>query len=187
MDLLLRREIENYVPKDEQERKDKEMMLYYMDTFDDVLTRNNKVCHFTSSAFVVSKDKKRVLMEHHNIYNSWCWEGGHADGERDLFTVAMREVEEETGVDITDYDGSEYACIDILPVLGHVKHGKWVSAHLHLNVAYIFYADDTKPIRNKPDENSAVCWKDIDDVVSLTNELHMVPVYKKLIKMVKES
>ena len=183
---LLKKQIESYVPKDDQEREDKEMMLYYMNTFDDVLTRNNKVCHFTSSAFVVSNDKKKVLMEHHNIYNSWCWEGGHADGESDLLSVAIREVEEEVGIKIIGYENSKFACIDILPVLSHVKHDKPVSAHLHLNVAYIFYADDTQQIRNKSDENSAVEWKDIDDVPYLTNELYMVPVYKKLIKMVKE-
>ena len=37
-------------------------------------------------------------MIYHNIYNSWAWPGGHADGESDLLGVAMREVMEETGI-----------------------------------------------------------------------------------------
>ena len=34
----------------------------------------------------------------HNIYQSWSWIGGHADGVADLRAVALRELEEETGV-----------------------------------------------------------------------------------------
>ena len=38
----LRQEIENYIPFDEQEKKkDKEQFLRFIDTFDDVLTRDN--------------------------------------------------------------------------------------------------------------------------------------------------
>lgn len=32
-----------------QEENDKEMMLKYIDTFEDVLTRENRMCHFTAS------------------------------------------------------------------------------------------------------------------------------------------
>ena len=37
-------------------------------------------------------------MIHHNIYNSWSWTGGHADGDKDLLYVAIKEAKEETGV-----------------------------------------------------------------------------------------
>jgi 8-oxo-dGTP pyrophosphatase MutT (NUDIX family) len=37
-------------------------------------------------------------MVYHNIYNSWSWLGGHADGDEDLTGVAIREVKEESGV-----------------------------------------------------------------------------------------
>lgn len=177
--------IENYVPKCEQEQVDKMQILSYMDMFPDVLTRENKICHFTASALVVSKDLKKVLMEYHNIYDSWCWEGGHADGDSDFLAVAVREVEEETGLKIKGYENSKIESIDILPVLGHFKKGKWVSAHLHISVAYIFFAEEEN-VRNKPDENSAVEWKDIDEVVNLTSENYMIPVYEKLINKVKE-
>lgn len=176
--------IENYTPSCKQEEIEKEQILEYVKMFPDVLTRENKLCHFTASAFVVSKDRKKVLMEYHNIYNSWGWEGGHVDGESEFLAVAVREVEEETGLKIKDYENSKIEALDILPVLGHVKKGKWVSAHLHLNVTYIFFADE-ESVRNKPDENSEVGWKSIDDVLNLTTENHMIPVYEKLIKKVK--
>lgn len=52
----------------------------------------------TASAWVVNKDRSKVLMIYHNIYNSWSWLGGHADGETDLLAVAIREVREEAGI-----------------------------------------------------------------------------------------
>lgn len=72
----LRERIVNYIPYDEQEESDKEYILKFIDTFDDVLTRKNIFGHFCSSAFVVNKNRSKVLMIYHNIYNSWAWPGG---------------------------------------------------------------------------------------------------------------
>lgn len=185
--MSLKEEIMEYVPINEQEEKDKEYMLKCFSDFDDVLTRNNEYVHFTSSGFVVNKNRDKVLMVYHNIYNSWCWTGGHADGEEDLLSVAKREVEEETSVKISNvlYNG-KIASIDTLPVVGHVKRGKYVSSHVHLSVAYLFEADDDTQIRIKEDENSNVAWQNIDEVVSLSSEPHMRVVYEKLIQKIKE-
>ena len=57
---------------------------------DDVLVRDNEIAHITSSGFIVNKLRTKVLMIHHNIYNSWGWTGGHADGDEDLLYVAMK-------------------------------------------------------------------------------------------------
>ena len=57
----LKEQIENYKPYNEQEEKDKEIILKYINTFDDVLTRNNEFAHFTASAWVVNKEKTKIL------------------------------------------------------------------------------------------------------------------------------
>ena len=44
----LKEQIEKYIPYNEQEVSDKELMLEYINTFNDVLTRENKMCHFWS-------------------------------------------------------------------------------------------------------------------------------------------
>ena len=94
----LKEQIENYKPYNEQEKNDKEMMIEYINTFEDVLTRENRMCHFTASNWIVNKEKTKVLMIYHNIYKSWAWTGGHADGDSDLLHVALKEAEEETGI-----------------------------------------------------------------------------------------
>lgn len=108
--------IEKYVPYNEQEAKDKETMLKYINTFDDVLTRNNEFAHFTASSWVVSKDRTKVLMIYHNIYKSWSWTGGHADGDSDLLNVAIRELKEETGVKNVKVIGDNPLSLEIMGV-----------------------------------------------------------------------
>ena len=130
---MYREEIAAYVPQNQQEVGDKEMMLEYLRRFpDNILTRQNKIAHFTASGFVVNSDATRVLMAHHNLYKVWAWTGGHADGEGDLLSVALREAREETGVVHIRPLSTAMASLEILPVWGHVKRGEWVPSHQHL-------------------------------------------------------
>ena len=63
---------------------------------------------------------------------------------------------------------------------GHVKRGRYVATHLHLNCTYLLEADDRLPIRVKADENSAVRWIPFADVEAEVRELEMRVVYRKL-------
>ncbi len=92
------KQIEDYIPKNEQERVDQMAMVSFARRNDDALLRDNLVAHFTSSAIVVNIDFTKVLFIHHNIYNSWGWVGGHNDGDDDFLHVAIKEAQEETGV-----------------------------------------------------------------------------------------
>ena len=91
-------QIRRYVPYNEQEEADKALILNWIEKNDDAFLRDNVVAHMTASAWVVDKDRSKVLMVYHNIYHSWSWLGGHADGETDLLAVAIREVKEEAGI-----------------------------------------------------------------------------------------
>lgn len=178
--------IKNYKPYNEQEEKDKEIILRCIHTFDDILTRNNEIAHITSSAFILNKRKDKTLMIHHNIYNSWSWTGGHADGEENFLAVAIREAKEETGVKNVKPISSDIFSIDILPVLGHIKKGKYVCAHLHLSIAYLVEVDEDEFLIAKLDENSGVKWIPVEEMAEYSNEPHMQKVYNKLITKVKE-
>ena len=87
-----------YRPRCEQEARDKAVILDFIVKNPDAFLRTNLIAHMTASAWVVDREREHVLMVYHNIYDSWSWTGGHADGERDLLSVAVREVREETGV-----------------------------------------------------------------------------------------
>ena len=107
--------------------------------------------------------------------------GGHADGMEDLLAVACKEANEESGVTAVPVS-PEIFSVEILGVAGHVKRGKYVSAHLHLNVSYLLEADETDPLTPRPGENSAVGWLPVDGLPGLTNEWQMDDVYRKLLQ-----
>ena len=175
-------DIKKYIPYNQQEEKDKQVLLKYIDDFDNILFRENEYAHFSASAWVVNKNRDKVLMIFHNIYNSWAWTGGHADGEDDLLDVAIREVKEETGIiNIQPITRNAYA-LDILPVWGHTKKGKYVSAHQHLNLTYLLEADENEELFIKQDENSGVKWISVEEVTEYSTELCMHKVYLKIIE-----
>lgn len=180
--MSLKDEILSYIPANEQEEADKAELLQWLDLGDVVFTRRNPA-HFTVSAWVVNQDRSKVLMVYHNIYKSWSWMGGHADGEQDLFQVAKREVQEESGLACFTAEYPEMISLEILHVPGHEKRGHYVSSHLHLNVTYLLEADEAAPVRMKPDENSGVAWIKVSELPQRVSEDWMLErIYSKLIK-----
>ena len=185
--MTLREQLLAYKPYKEQEESDRRLMLRYMDTFDDVLTRNNEMAHFTASAWVVNPARTKVLMAYHNLYNLWAWLGGHADGEENLLSVCLREVCEESGLISPRAASNQIYSLEILGVDAHRKRGRHVSTHVHLNVTYLIEADEREAVRCKPDENSGVRWFALEEVLDAVSEPEMRIVYQKLIDKLAES
>ena len=165
----LREQIRAYAPLNEQEAADREQLLLAL-TREDIFLRENKMAHMTASAWVVNPGQDKVLMVYHNIYDSWSWLGGHADGDTDLLAVAVREVREESGIEKVIPLSEEIFSLEILTVDGHEKKGIYVPSHLHLNVTYLLEADDTAAVTIKPDENSGVAWFTPEEAVAASTE-----------------
>ena len=186
MIVQLKKQIEEYQPFNEQEEKDKEEILRQICASKSILTRENKNAHFTVSAWVVNKDRRKVLMAYHNIYQSWAWLGGHADGNADLKHVILKEIEEESGLTDVRFVSEDIFSLEILTVAGHEKKGEYVSSHLHLNVTYLLEADMETQIRIKEDENSQIGWISVDEISKKSTEKWFVDrIYSKLCEKVK--
>ena len=180
MNKLLYKQISEYEPFDEKESVDKEVMLEFIKNNEDILTRNNKIAHFTTSAWIVNKEKSKVLMIYHNIYNSWSWVGGHADGDEDLLHVIKKEIAEETGLTKIKLLVNGIYGLNIVTVDNHIKRGKVVNSHLHFDIEYLFEADEDDMVRIKEDENSGVKWININEVNDYSTEEKMKPIYSRL-------
>lgn len=184
----LRNDLEKYIPYNEQEEVERKIMLNYLNTFDDVLTRQNEIGHFISSAFVLNKERTKILMIYHKIYNSWGWVGGHSDGDNDLLYVAMKEAREETGIKNVKPILNDIYSVEIINVNGHVKRGKYVGSHTHLNVTYLLEADENEELCIKEDENSGVKWVSIDEILNESSEIWVKDVvYAKIIEKMKKN
>lgn len=171
--------IMGFTPGCGQEEADRQVMLSALGRGEALLTRDNLVMHFTASAWIANPPHTKVLMVYHNLYDSWAWTGGHADGEEDLRAVALREAKEETGALVRLARPCVYS-LETLTVNPHIKRGKFVPAHLHLNLTYLLEADESDPLTVKPDENKAVSWFLLKDAISACSEPWMRPVYEKL-------
>lgn len=183
----LKGKIESYKPYNGQEEQDKKVMIDYINNFDNVLTRENEFGHFTASSWVVNKQRTKVLMIYHNIYHSWTWTGGHADGEHDLLETAIRELKEETGVKNVKVLSPDILSLEIICVNGHVKRGKYVSSHVHLNLTYLLEVDEEETLQMKEDENSGVQWIPIEKIEKYSTEPWMIEkIFTKLNKRLKE-
>lgn len=163
-------QIERYVPFNEQEERDRERILQCMREQKNIFTRENELAHMTASAWVVNPQRSRVLMAYHNIYDSWSWLGGHADGEEDLLPVTLREVREESGIRTVTPVSEDIFSLEILTVDGHIKRDRYVSSHLHLNVTYLLEASEDEALHLKPDENSGVSWFGLAEAVEASSE-----------------
>ena len=181
-------DIARYAPFNEQEARDKAVILRFLEQNDDAFLRENRIAHMTASAWVVNPARDKVLMVYHRIYDSWSWTGGHADGETDLLAVALREVTEETGVRSVRPVTPEIFSLEVVTVDGHEKRGAYVSSHLHLNLTYLLEADDTEPLRICEDENKGVAWFGLDEALAASTEPWFVKrIYGKLNEKLKKT
>ncbi len=177
----IREEIEKYRPCNEQERRDRDVILRFIDKNDDAFLRTNLLAHMTASAWVVNRERTKTLMVYHKIFDSWSWTGGHADGEKDLLAVALREVREETGVKSVRPVTRDIYSLEVLTVDGHEKRGDYVPSHLHMNVTYLLEADEHEALTVCEKENSGVRWFTLEDALAASTEPWFVErIYRKL-------
>ena len=181
----LRKEIETYLPFNEQEEQDQRQFLRLLEHMPDLLTRENDVAHITVSAWIVNPSRTKVLMAYHNIYQSWAWLGGHADGNPDVRQVIRKEIEEESGLTDIRFLTDDIFSLESLTVDGHEKRGTYISSHLHLNLTFLLEADEHLPLRIKPDENSQIGWINISEIAEKSTEKWFVDrIYFKLCQKV---
>ena len=181
MNMKIVEEIKKYRPCNAQEQRDQALILDFLEKNGDAFLRSNLLAHMTASSWIVNPERTKTLMVYHNIYDSWSWTGGHADGETDLLAVALREAREETGIAHVRPVSPEIFSLEVLTVDGHEKRGAYVPSHLHMNVTYLLEAEESDTLHVCREENSGVAWFTLEEALKASTEPWFVErIYKKL-------
>lgn len=109
--------------------------------------------HFTASAWLFNHTRDAFLLTHHRKLNIWIQLGGHADGDSDLLSVALREAHEESGIAGIVPESTDIADVDIHDIPAH-KHEP---AHQHYDVRFVLRAPEGATFRVS-DESHALAW-----------------------------
>jgi 8-oxo-dGTP pyrophosphatase MutT (NUDIX family) len=128
-------------------------MVELLDSCSNCFRRDAFPAHFTGSAFVVSADGRRGLLNHHRKLARWLQFGGHCDGEEDVLSVARREAYEESGIAGLVVASTRPFDLDIhdIPAIGDEP------AHLHYDVRYVLIAPEQAEIQASP-ESKELRW-----------------------------
>lgn len=137
--------------------------LAFLQAHPDAFERRHATGHFTGSCWLVSADGARVLLMHHRKLDRWLQPGGHADGDRDLARVALREAQEETGVVGLRVEGGIFD-IDRHRIPARANEPD----HWHYDVRYVIRAREDERFTINP-ESHALAWRSVTEVADDTN------------------
>lgn len=140
--------------------------------------------HITGSSFVVSSDLARVLLVHHRKLGIWVQLGGHADGDCDIERVALKEAEEESGIqNLRFYPFDEKFPFSKTPPLldidiHQIPQNKNDNAHDHYDARFLLVADSEKVICSH--ESIELKWFDLSEVKNVTRERSVLRPIQKI-------
>lgn len=132
-----------------------------LDDAADPFVRARLAGHFTGSAWLVSADGQRALLMHHRKLERWLQPGGHADGERDLAAVALKEAGEESGLEQLRLEDGQIFDLDRhwIPERGEVP------GHWHYDVRYVVRNSGSEAFVINP-ESLALAWRQVADIAN---------------------
>ncbi len=153
----LDQELAAHAPADANEARDLAFIRAFLEAHpDNAHLRAQQLGHLTASGFVIDHSRERVLLLHHAKLKRWLQPGGHGEGEIDPRQIALREIEEETGLgpsDLTPYPDARLLDVDVHLI--PARPGE--PAHPHLDLRYGFLAHEGAQARLS-EESTALRW-----------------------------
>ncbi|GAA4404505.1 NUDIX hydrolase [Nibrella viscosa] len=168
--------LKTYAPADAGETAMWQQTLAFVQAHPDCFERSLHIGHVTGSAWVVSPDRRQVVLIHHRKLDRWFQPGGHADGDPDVARVARREAEEEVGLMSLRLVSPAIFDIDVHPIPAKGNEPE----HLHYDIRFLFEADPDDEFVHSS-ETIDIKWVFVDRINEFTSADSVIRMAKKII------
>lgn len=142
-----------YTPLDGPERRAYERMVAFVRANPACFERLLLAGHVTASAWLLDRSGDRVLLTHHKQLGRWLQLGGHADGNGDVLSVALREAQEESGLSTITPVSTDIFDVDVHPIPAH----RDMPTHEHYDVRFLLQTHGDEKYRVS-DESHELAW-----------------------------
>lgn len=131
--------------------------------------------HLAATVYIVTPDEpKRVLMVHHKRFDKWLPPGGHVDFGENPYQAAIREVQEEAGIDIAAIlpaprDSGDHAFFLPMPAYlleETVEPSGDEPAHFHIDHVYLVEVPQSD-VMHDPNESHDIGWFTHEETLAL--------------------
>lgn len=154
-----------------------ERMRRFVESHRDCLERSCVPGHITGSAWILSPDGERALLTHHRKLDKWLQLGGHVDGSSDVPSAALREAQEESGIESFEWVGGtdDLAPLDLDIHTIPARRGD--PLHLHYDVRFLLRARSEE--LQISHESNDLGWFTPEEILGLSDEESLLRLPRK--------
>lgn len=167
-----------YQPTAYEELGYKQHMLEFINTCENCFDRSCMPGHFTGSSLLLNKAGTQCLLMHHTKLNKWLQLGGHCDGDSNILNVAIKEAQEESGINNISPISEEIFDID-MHMIPQVKQD---APHYHFDVRFLLQVTSDEVIVQNS-ESLELRWFDLNLENLPTKERSVTRMIDKLVAM----
>ena len=180
--------LKNAVPVDSEEGRSIYVMKRMIQQYPNIMAQNCEVGHITGSALVIDVSQGSILLHHHKKLQRWLQFGGHADYETDFAQVALREAQEETGLQdlrfYPDTDNPQPIDFDVHSIPARDNRPE----HLHLDFRYLLATNQSHLVNPPNAESDQIISVKFNDILNPEDpaDVHLIDLpLKRLIRKAK--
>lgn len=164
--------LNNYHPIYGSEIEAKKNIISFINNHEDCFSRKCKIGHITASAFLLNKESDKALLMHHKKLDKWLQLGGHCDEDNDVLRVAVREVQEESGINDIKIVSNNIFDIDV----HHIPERRNELEHYHYDIRFLLQTGNNNYTINS--ESNQLQWvSSLEEINS--KEESLVRMFKK--------
>lgn len=160
----------------------KKRMIEFIRKHPDCFERSLEEGHITASAWLLNKKGTHALLMHHAKLDKWVQLGGHCDGNPDVLKTAIKEAQEESGIEQIMSISPAIFDLDIheIPEKGSIK------AHLHYDIRFLLQVTSDEEAK-KNQESKELLWIDKNIDLLPTQSRSVVRMFMKWLVLRLES